>query len=312
MKTKLLILSLAALVICSTAAQGQIGNVMKNKAARAIENLGKKKAEKAEEKADSLAEQKAEEAIEKQVEETGEKRDQKGFNFGGLMGGKVNLKYENAYSFRNYMYMQSEIYSDKEVIKVDYYIYYNDDNQNGCVETTTHVGTEDESIPMKTTILFDDSNKCMMMLTDMGTTKIGMISAVPQDEETVAGQGKTSKPTVTRTGNTRVIAGYKCEEYIYREEGEPGYGKLWVTRDFKMNTNQKAMSTSGLPSYYSQLPEGGVVMAMEAYDENNKLTMKLETKEIKRNVSHTVNVSNYPLRQININQIQSQQPGKNK
>lgn len=311
MKTKLFLLSLVAVLVLSTSAQGQIGRALREKASQAIGNIGKKAADKAEREADSLAQQKAGEEINKKVEAAGENREQKGVNLGGIWGGKVNLKYENAYSFRNYMYMQSEIYSDKNVIKVDYYIYYNDDNLNGCVETSTYVDTEDRSAPMKTSILYDASNKCMLMLTDLGSTKMGMISAVPDDEEEpAAGKEETPKSTMTKTGNTRVIAGYKCDEYIYREQGEKTYEKIWVTRDYKMNANQKAMSKSGLPAYASELPEGGVVMAMEVYDENNKMTMKSETKEIKTNISHTVNVSGYPLRQININQMESQQPGK--
>mgnify|MGYP001038770194 FL=1 len=310
MKTKLFLLSLAAMLVLGTSAEGQIGRALKEKASQAIGNIGKKAAGKAEREADSLAQQKAEEQIDRQAEAAVEKREQKGINLGGIWGGKVTLKYENEYSFRNYMYMQSEIYSDKDIIKVDYYIYYNNDNLNGCVETSTYVDTQDNSTPMKTSIVYDAANKCMLMLTDMGTTKIGMISEVPDEDKPGAGQEATSKPTITKTGNTRTIAGYKCDEYIYREPDEKGYGKLWVTRDFKMNTNQKAMSKSGLPAYYSELPEGGVVLAMEAYDENNKMTMKSETKEIKTNISHTVNVSGYPLRQININQMESQQPGK--
>ncbi|HOK25421.1 MAG TPA: hypothetical protein P5320_02035 [Bacteroidales bacterium] len=310
MKTKLFLLSLAAMLVLGTSAEGQIGRALKEKASQAIGNIGKKAAGKAEREADSLAQQKAEEQIDRQAEAAVEKREQKGINLGGIWGGKVTLKYENEYSFRNYMYMQSEIYSDKDIIKVDYYIYYNNDNLNGCVETSTYVDTQDNSTPMKTSIVYDAANKCMLMLTDMGTTKIGMISEVPDEDKPGAGQEATSKPTITKTGNTRTIAGYKCDEYIYREPDEKGYGKLWVTRDFKMNTNQKAMSKSGLPAYYSELPEGGVVLAMEAYDENNKMTMKSETKEIKKNISYAVNVSGYPLRQININQMESQQPGK--
>lgn len=310
MKTKLFLLSMAAVLVISTSAEGQIGRALKEKASQAIGNIGKKAADKAEREADSLAQQKAEEQIDRQAEAAGEKREQKGINLGGIWGGKVTLKYENEYSFRNYMYMQSEIYSDKDIIKVDYYIYYNNDNLNGCVETSTYVDTQDKSTPMKTSIVYDAANKCMLMLTDMGTTKIGMISEVPDEDNPQAGQEAASKPTITKTGNTRTIAGYKCDEYIYREPDEKGYGKLWVTRDFKMNTNQKAMSKSGLPAYYSELPEGGVVLAMEAYDENNKMTMKSETKEIRTNISHAVNVTGYPLRQININQMQSQQPGK--
>ncbi|MGQ9621318.1 MAG: hypothetical protein ACUVTX_10100, partial [Bacteroidales bacterium] len=309
---KVIPLLLAAVVIFSTPITAQIGRALKEKASKAIGNMGKKAVKEAEEEADSLAQQKAEEEVNKQTEKALEQREEKGINLGGLFGGKVDLKYEEAYTFGNMMYMQAEIYSEKDVVKMDYYIYYNDDNQNGCVETQAAVSTSEGAAPMKTSIIFDAVNKCMILLTDIGATRMGMISAVPDETPEEKAGEPAEKPEMgqlTKTGNSRVIAGYRCDEYIYREQGEKDYGKLWITRDFKLNTDRRTMSKSGMPSYYSELPEGGAVLAMESYDENNKLTMKSETKEIKTNISHATTVKGYPLRQINFNQMQNQ-PGK--
>jgi len=306
---------MAIAILSTPSLSGQIGNVLRNKASKALENIGKKAAGKAEKEADSLAQKKAEEAVEKQVEEQAERKteskEQKGFNLGGLMAGKVDLKYNEAYTFNNYLYMQVEIYGEKEPLKMDYYIYFNNDNLNGGIETKMVASTDEGSANIKSSIVVDDANKCMIMLNEMGATKFGMISAIPEDTEEQQPAKASPKEEITKTGNTRIIAGYKCDEYLYKDPEDKTYGKLWVTRDLRAFSDRRAMNKSGLPSYYgSKELEGGAVLAMESYDENNKLTTRSETKEIKTNISHTITVKGYPLRQVNFNQMEGQQPGK--
>lgn len=309
MKTKVFILSLAVMFVFSNSLPGQIGGMIKNKASEAIGKIGKKTAKDASQQADSIAQQKAREEINRQAEES---RQQKGFNLGGLTGGKVTLKYKDEYTFRNYMYMQTDIHADEDVLKMDYYIYFNDNDISGCVETKMVAETDEGTAPINNTMIFDGSNKCMIMLTEIGATRMGMISEVP-DETSEEQEGKasvnTKKGQLVKTGNSRIIAGYRCDEYIYREQGEKGYGKMWYTSDLKMKTDRRTMNASGLPRYYNELPQDGAVLAMEMYDEKNKLVMKSETKEIKSNISHTVSTAGYPMRQINFNQMQSQ-PGR--
>ncbi len=311
MKTRVILIVVALMIALSGNMKAQIGNVLRNKASQAIGNLGKKAEKKAEEKADSVAVQKIEQEIDQKAAESGQNRDQKGFNFGGLLGGKVTLKYENEYNFHNYLYMLIEIFDENDVVKMDYYIYFNPDSKSGCVETRMVAETDDGSAPLNTAFISDDKNKCILMLTDMGSLKMGFISEVPEEEEIQeTGTVDQDKIQITRTGNTRVITGYRCDEYIYREEGEKVYGKFWFTRDLKLNTDRRTMNNSSLPKYYSRLPEDGTVLAMETYDENNKLTMRSETKEIKNNINHTVSTSGYSLRQLNYEQMQEQSQKK--
>jgi len=225
------------------------------------------------------------------------------------MGGKVTLKYENSYSFTGKMYMQMEMYDKKEVTKMDYYIYFSENAPNGGFESKI-VGTSDdgEQVAMATNMVFDGTNKIFIILTDMGTMKMGIISEVPEETAT-EGQPveNTPKPTITKTGNTRVIAGYKCDEYLYKDNESKDYGKMWVTKDLKLKGDKRIYSKAGLPAYYGNPDlEGGAVLAMESYNEKNELEMKSETKEINMNFPHTISVAGYSLRQMNFNQAQGQ------
>ena len=63
---------------------------------------------------------------------------------------------------------------------------------------------------------------------------------------------------------------------------------------------------TGMSAYYGYSGfEGGVILANEAYNEKGTLVMKSETREINTNISHSIQVKGYTLRQMNFNQGQS-------
>jgi hypothetical protein len=326
MKTRTILLSFVLILMVPAISNAQIGSMLRNKVGKVV-NAGAKTLNKEIDKEIDTAAQKevdkvkvkanedyeASQAAQGEAGENAPKegaQPSKGINLGGLMGGKVTLKYENSYSFTGKMYMQMEMYDKKEVTKMDYYIYFSETSPNGGFESKI-VGTTDDGdqVSMASNMVFDGTNKVVIMLTDMGTMKMGIISAVPEETAT-EGQPVENKPksTVTKTGNSKVIAGYKCDEYLYKDNESKDYGKLWVTKDLKLKGDKRIYSKAGLPAYYGSSDlEGGAVLAMESYNEKNELQMKSETKEINMNFPHTISVSGYSLRQMNFNQAQGQQ-----
>jgi ribonucleotide reductase beta subunit family protein with ferritin-like domain len=111
------------------------------------------------------------------------------------------------------------------------------------------------------------------------------------------------KATFTKTGNSRVIAGYKCDEYKVIEAGKEGYSNVWMTNDVKLKADKKYWSQSGLPSYYNN-PEfaGGMLLAMEEFDKNNKPVMKMETKEINEKFPYSISTVGYTFMKMNFGQ----------
>ncbi|MDQ1296672.1 MAG: hypothetical protein QG611_650, partial [Bacteroidota bacterium] len=157
--------------------------------------------------------------------------------------------------------------------------------------------------------VFDGENKSFIIMTDMGTMKMGIISEVP-DETTAQNQPaeKTPEATFTKTGNSKVIAGYKCDEYLYKDNESKDYGKLWVTKDLKLKADKRTYSKAGLSAYYGNSEiEDGAVLAMESYNEKGVLEMKSETKEVNLKFPHTISVAGYTLRQMNFGQAGAQQ-----
>ncbi len=114
---------------------------------------------------------------------------------------------------------------------------------------------------------------------------------------------KEKPPTITKTGNTRMIAGYKCDEYKVVEEGKDGYSNLWMTKDVKIKADKRNWGKTGMPTYYNYPGfEGMMMLAMEGYDKDNKLAMKMETKEINDNFKHSISTVGYTFMKVNFGQ----------
>ena len=295
MKTRALFLVMC-LVLVPALSSAQIGGMLKRGASKVLNSVGKAAANEAGSEIDSTT--KKQEEIE-QGREGGQ-----GLNLGGLFGGKVDLKYNEEYNFGSRMVMKTEMYDDKDVIKMDYDIYFSSNGPDAGIEMRTISTEGDESVAMTTRIIVDGSNKCMIMLTDMGGMKIGMISEIPDENTLETNTADEKKPDVTKTGNSKVILGHKCDEYVYKEPDEKEWSRLWMTSDAVLNINKNAWSKAGMPSAYA-FPgfDNMIAMAWETFDNKEKLVAKSEVVEINPTYNHSMSPSGYSLRQINFNQM---------
>ena len=221
----------------------------------------------------------------------------------GLFGGKIDIKYNDEYDFTGRIYMLMETYDKKDVVKSDFYTYYNTSSKNAGIDLQT-VDPKDGKTVISTSFLFDHDNRAFMSLF---TSKIGTISAVPSDSALAAqakAKGeKTKQAVVTKTGKSRTIAGYKCDEYKVEDPEKGGYSMVWMTKDLKIMADKRYWGTSGMPTYYNYPGfEGAVMLAMEEYDKNNTLSTKMETKEINDNFKHSISTVGYKFSKVNFGQ----------
>jgi hypothetical protein len=157
-------------------------------------------------------------------------------------------------------------------------------------------------------MVMDGENKIFLMLSDINGMKMGMISEIPDENTTVMGpDGKPVKnykpPTFAKTGNTKVIAGYKCDEYSYKDDNDKSTGKVWFTKEANLKIDKRGWNNSSMSYYYgSPVFNDGIILANEAYDDKGKLKMKSETKEINENFPHSIQVAGYTMRQMDSNQ----------
>jgi hypothetical protein len=325
MKTRTLFLLLAFVIMLPDTSNGQVRNLLKNKLNKVV-NAGSKTANKeVDNKIDTAVQKGADNSKAKAVEgvENNKKDDgqtsqgggntsadqggqgQSGAGFSKLYGNKIDLKYKENYSFTSRIYMVTETYDKKDVIKMDFFMYYSANYPCVGIETKTIADEKGETTPVTAVMVMDGENKSMLMLTDVNGMKMGMISAIPDSNDLQTQSDKKGKkstpPTFTKTGNTREIAGYICDEYTYKSNEDKTSGKVWFTKDANLNIDKRGWNNSGMSAYYGNPAfNNGIILANEAYDEKGKLAMKSETQEINPNFPHTISVTGYTLRQMNM------------
>jgi hypothetical protein len=327
MKTRTLLFAIMILILPATSS-AQIGGLLKKAGSKVLNTVGKEASKEASRQADSIAQEKAQNAIDKHnqklqdnqndsagSQDQGSRGQRKGaLTLGSVFGG-ADIKHNDEYGFDGRMYMQMEMYDKKDVVKSDYFIYFNQMNSNAGIEFKTIAKEGEESAPLATVMVYDNENKCFMMLIDKEGQKTGIISTLPSDSvmkaRTAEKSGAESKPAnVVKTGNSRVIAGYKCDEYKITEQDKKGYALAWMTKDLKIKADKSNWGKAGIPSYYGAGLEGSSMLAMESYDESNKLAMKMETKEINQNYPHKISAAGFTFIKMNFNQMNSAQPKK--
>lgn len=223
----------------------------------------------------------------------------------GLFGGKIDIKYNDEYKFTGRIYMQMETYDKKDVMKADYYTYFSNTSMTAGIDMIP-VDVKEGNKAVPTTFLFDGDNRCFMMLLQ-SDSKTGMISTLPTDSA-MAAQAKDKKTNpekavITKTGNSKVIAGYKCDEYKIVEPDKDGYSNVWMTKDLKLKADKKYWGKAGVPTYYNYPGfEGASMLAMDTFDKNNKPAMKMETKEINEKFSHSISTVGYTFMKMNFGQ----------
>jgi len=241
--------------------------------------------------------------------EAGQPAGNEGSGFGAKMfGNKVDLKYDEEYKFTSRIYMKMETYEKKDVMKMDFNMFYSANSPTLGVETKTISTEEDGTIPMVAFMIVDGVNKSFLVLSEVNSMKMGMISAIPDENTTVVQpDGKPAKkvttPQFTKTGNTRVVAGYKCDEYTYTNADDKTSGKVWFTREPNILVDKRGWNNTGMASYYGYDGfKDGIILASEANDEKGNLAMKAETIEINEKYPHSMSTKGYTLRQVKTDQ----------
>lgn len=298
MKTRSIFLFLLFVFMVPCVSNAQLG-VLRRAINRKIDN-----------KVDSAVDKNAKENAKKNEEAAQDQTDNSSSQTGGtketgrgLFGGKIDIKYNDEYKFTGRISMQLETYDKKDVTKSDYYTYFNSDSPDAGIELMP-LEVKEDSKAVPTTFLFDGANRCFMMLLENEGSKTGIILTMPTDSAMKAQAEKQEsnpeKATITKTGNTRVIAGYKCDEYKIVDPEKDGYANVWMTKEVKLKADKKYWGKAGVPTYYNYPGfEGSMMLAMEGFDKKDKPTMKMETKEINENFPKTISTVGYTFMKMN-------------
>lgn len=289
------ILLFVALFGLSNTTEAQFINKIKNAAARGIQNAVADKAE-----------QEAYKLMQKQLSglhgETSEGSPVK-LDMEKIMAGLgENVPTDSQYEFAGYGVMEMTYADDKgkpqDPIILKAYM------AKGTGYTAMELSNPNEPSSI-TTMIFDMNNQATILLMDNQGTKNSLAYKLNFDrmEETTAEADSISPEpkdiTVEKTGKTKTILGYSCEEY-FAKTGD-GEGFYWVTKEpiggFSSFWSQNSpFASSQTQEKYSKqfenAPEGNFMEMYWTATDGSKMDMKVI--EIEESKAKTFQMAEYP------------------
>lgn len=220
----------------------------------------------------------------------------------GMMGGMFEAaKTESVYNFSGYMVMEVTSIDKKgksEEPTQMKYLLTKDPQYMGMVFE------DPKSKETSTITIMDSKNQAVVILIEDGGSKSSMAMKMDYDKMQGMVEEEAEKQTpenydIQKTGNTKTILGYRCEEYVVTTED--GKGIYWVTEKpiegvsiFSPQSNPMISNKSmeKYQSLFSNAPKG-TFLEMVFTDKDGAVS-KIQAIEIQLNQNQTIQMSDYP------------------
>jgi hypothetical protein len=214
------------------------------------------------------------------------------------LGLSENVDYKSNYKFDAYIQMEVSEYKKNEKLK-DQHVY------------DTHISKEQIDYAMvfkdedsKSTIIFDQENSAMLMLTDNDGEKNGFAMGVDPEamaemaEEYAEENGEemdTDAYHPYKTGKKKDILGYSCEEYMV--EDSISIIHMWVSDELGKKVRKdmlKNQQTFGAAFYHAAYMNG-MVMEYEHFDKEDEEKTVMKVTDIDLNRSYSISTGSYAI-----------------
>lgn len=209
----------------------------------------------------------------------------------GLRG---NVDYESTYKFNSHIQMEVSEFNKSGKLK-----------DKGLYDSYVNSGETGYAMVYKekkdlSTIIFDDKNSAMLMLTDSDGEKTGVAIAI--DPETVADEAEESaegndldsyKPK--KTGKTKTILGYLCDEYLVEDEDSETH--MWVSEKLGKQVRKEMLNnqqTFGAAFHYATYMEG-MVLEYDLLEKESGERTVMQVTGIDLNQSHSISTGDYSI-----------------
>jgi hypothetical protein len=142
-----------------------------------------------------------------------------------------------------------------------------------------------------TIILSEEKGQKTALVTGLGTI-FESLSEEDMEELDLTETPETylANPNVEKTGRTKTIAGYKCDEYKYTDESQ--VSNIWITQDIKMNTRD-FFSTLFKTSLYTHGMAWGYMMEATTIDKDSGEKSNMTVTKVDKNATRKVTMSDY-------------------
>lgn len=210
------------------------------------------------------------------------------------MNNMMNAKTEASYDFPIFMNMHITSYRKGKSEETDMAYYINTAKSNFATTTTGDKKGRDMLM------VYDMKNNSMLMLNTKDKTGMAInINAFMSGEqikqrEQGAGGKADADFSCKKTGKSKTIQGYACEQYVCKDEDRNTRSEIWVTDKVPVNIAQSG-GKGPMGAYFGGMHGvGGMMMEGEFY-KNETLEAKMEVTKIDPKANMSVKVSDYKM-----------------
>lgn len=207
----------------------------------------------------------------------------------GLSG---NVDYESDYDFDAYIQMEVSEYNKNGKLK-DKTIYDSYTNKESLNYAMVFSDKDDRS-----TIIFDDENSAMLILADNDGEKTGFAMGIDkedlaEDAEEYAEEPDTKPYDAYKTGKTKTILGYSCDEYLIDDENTETH--MWVSEKLGKQVRREMLNNQQTfgASFYHAAYMNGMVLEYDYLDKEDGERVVMQVTAIDLNHSHTISTTSY-------------------
>jgi hypothetical protein len=307
-----------------------------------LKKMAKKALEKTQQKAEQRAEDKMDQQIDKGLDKVensleGNKADSSGAGEGemsredrqqqrmqrmmksmGMSGEPVPI--ENEYNFQYSTTMEVKSYKKDGSLESDATLvtFMNPGKHNFAYEFAG--GDLNGDANGKGIYIFDYKNKATIILSDQDGKHTGIVyglnlmtnidslyNAGTDNTENPPADLSAMNPHLKKTGRTKNIAGYKCEEYVYEDEMDKA--DFWISRDVKLQTRDLMSSVFKSSMYANGMP-WGFLMESNSLDKESGQRTSLKVTEVNKTRDRKFDMSQYQI--TNMGSFKMPQSGQDK
>ncbi len=165
---------------------------------------------------------------------------------------------------------------------------------------------------INTEMIYDLDSYEIVTLMNTGGQKIGTTMSIDKSQvESLMTQEDSDSPdmdkmpTFKKTGNTKTISGYSCDEYVVEnlENGDGSSMTYWITNELEIDWIKSMANMSGMnkqmPDMYAGTgyPEDGSVIQMIVTEKNGeRMEMTVKKAEVDQNI--TISTKGYTFMNI--------------
>jgi len=207
---------------------------------------------------------------------------------------------EDSYSFDNLIQMHIESFNKngKKTSEGEFITHLSSDSKSMGYEFVSG----DMAEPGLGLIIVDVKNGATIILSEEKGKKTGLVYGLGTFYDTIQTESLNdldlsetpetflTDPRVKKTGRTKTIAGFKCEEYKYTDENS--VSDIWITQDIKMNTKD-FFSMLFKTSLYSHGMGWGYMMEATTVNKENDEKSTMTVTKVDKNSNKKVSMSDY-------------------